>query len=243
MTFPQRAQIFELFLPTSAQFPSTNPPYPSSMFSTKANQVISSLCALLGYYSDQWVDEPILGFLSIFSNDEKPTTQFDYNTFLAENIHEQFVNFGTEGMFRYSSILAYMFVYFQVDKFSFSMQKMDADGRPQLVTTWTSLLKHNSTEYSFKDFIDLFYQPVVSMLSGRLEPRINDEFQRVLHLSDNTKTGDWYLYQNHTEIKLFGCDLAPYKLPKYVPVIIFSLEYIRQIMNSDDIHFVSLKTK
>jgi hypothetical protein len=52
MTFPQRAQIFELFLPPSAQFPSTNPPYPSSMFSTKGNQVISSLCSLLGYYSD-----------------------------------------------------------------------------------------------------------------------------------------------------------------------------------------------
>ena len=58
------------------------------MFSTNGNQVISSLCALLGYYSDQWVDEPILGFLSIFSTDEKPTTQFDFSTFLAENIHE-----------------------------------------------------------------------------------------------------------------------------------------------------------
>ena len=170
MTFPQRAQIFELFLPTSALLPSTNPPYPSSMFSTKGNQIISSLCALLGYYSDQWVDEPILGFLSIFSNDEKPTTQFDYNTFLADNIHEQFMNFGTKGMFRYSSILAYMFVYFQAKKISFSMRKMDADGRPQPVTTWTSLLKHNSIEYDFKSFIDQFYHPVVSMLSGRPEP-------------------------------------------------------------------------
>jgi len=37
MTFPQRDEIFELFLPPSAQFPSTNPPYPSSMFSTKGN--------------------------------------------------------------------------------------------------------------------------------------------------------------------------------------------------------------
>jgi hypothetical protein len=64
-----------------------------------------------------------------------------------------------------------------------------------------------------------------------------------LHLSDNTKTGDWYLYQNHTEIKVYGCELAPYKLPKYLPVRIFALEYIRQIMNSDDIHFVSLKKK
>jgi hypothetical protein len=164
-----------LFLPTSSQFPSTNPPYRSSMFSVKGNQVISSLCTLLGYYSYQWVDEPILGFLSIFSTDEKPTTQFDFSTFLADNIHEQFMNFGTKGIFKYSSILAYMFVFFQADKFSFFMQKMDADGRPQAVATWTSLLKHNSTEYSFKAFIDLFYHPVVSMLSDRLEPRINDE--------------------------------------------------------------------
>ena len=104
-------------------------------------------------------------------------------------------------------------------------------------------MKHNSTEYSFKEFINIFYHPVVSMLSGRPEPRINDEVQRFMHLSDNTKTGDWYLYQNHTEIRVFECELAPYKLPKYVPVRIFVLEYIRQIMNSDDIHFVSLKKK
>jgi hypothetical protein len=64
-----------------------------------------------------------------------------------------------------------------------------------------------------------------------------------LHLSDNAKTRDWYLYKNHSEIRVYGCELAPYKLPKYVPVRIFSLEYIRQIMNSNDIHFVSLKKK
>jgi hypothetical protein len=90
LSFPQRAHIFEIFLPQAAQLPTTNPPYPSSLFSVKGNQVISLLCALLGYFSDQWVDEPIFGFLSIFSTDEKPTTQFDYNTFLVDNIHEQF---------------------------------------------------------------------------------------------------------------------------------------------------------
>jgi hypothetical protein len=189
------------------------------------------------------VDEPILGFLSIFSTEEKSTTQFDYNTFLAENIHEQFSQFATEGMFWYSSILAYMFIFFQVDRFSFSMQKMDKEGKPQAVTLWTSLLRRNSTEFTFKQFIELFYHPVVGMLSGRPEPRINEEIQRVLHLSDLAKTGDWFLYQNHTEIRVYGCELAPYKLPKYVPVRIFALEYIRQMINSDDIHFVSLKKK
>jgi hypothetical protein len=144
---------------------------------------------LLGYYSDQWVDEPILSFLSIFSTDENPTTQFDFSTFLADNIHEQFMNFGMEGMFRYSSILAYLFIFFQVDKFGFSMQKMDGDGRLQAVTTWTSFLNHNSTDFSFKEFIDQFYHPVVSMLGGRPEPQINDEVQRILHLSDKQRSG------------------------------------------------------
>jgi hypothetical protein len=123
------------------------------------------------------------------------------------------------------------------------MQKMDGDGRPQEVIAWTSLLIHNSTEFSFKKFIDQFYHPVVSMLNRIHEPRINDEVQRILHLSDHTKTSDWYLYQNHTEIRVYGCELAPYKLPKYLPVRIFSLEYIRKMINSDDIHFVSLKKK
>jgi hypothetical protein len=84
---------------------------------------------------------------------------------------------------------------------------------------------------------------VVSILSGRPEPRINDEVQRILHLSNHTKTGDWYLYQDHTEIRVYGCELAPYKLPKYLLVRMFSLEYIRQMINSDGIHFVSLKKK
>jgi hypothetical protein len=81
------------------------------------------------------------------------------------------------------------------------------------------------------------------MLSGRPEPRINDKVQWILHLLDHTKTGDCYLYQDHTEIRVYGCELALYKLPKYLPIRIFSLEYIRQMISSDDIHFVSLKKK
>jgi hypothetical protein len=39
------------------------------------------------------------------------------------------------------------------------------------------------------------------------------------------------------------CELPPYKLPKYLHVRIFALEYIRQMTNSDDIHFVAFKKK
>jgi hypothetical protein len=68
--FPQTTQIFELFLPKSAPLPKANPPYQSSIFSVKGNQIIASLYNLLGYYSDEWVDESILGYLFILSTEE-----------------------------------------------------------------------------------------------------------------------------------------------------------------------------
>jgi hypothetical protein len=71
LSFSQRAQIFEIFLPKDAQFPKTNPPYPSSIFSVRENQIISIICSLLGYFSDEWVDEPILGFFVHFSHRRK----------------------------------------------------------------------------------------------------------------------------------------------------------------------------
>jgi hypothetical protein len=82
------------------------------------------MCCFPDYFLDEWVDEPILGFLSIFSIEEKVATHFDYNSFLGENLHDQLANFPTKGMFQYSLILGYMFMFYQADKFSFHMQKM-----------------------------------------------------------------------------------------------------------------------
>jgi hypothetical protein len=172
--------------------------------------VFSVIFRTNGWMNPSWVSYPF----SLI--EEKVAIHFNYNTFLAENIHDQLFKFTTEGMFRYSSILAYMFTFFQADRLVFPMQKMDQDDKPQAVTSWTSLLRRNSTEFNFKQFIEQFYHPVVSMLSGRPEPRVNEEVQRILHLSDLAKTGDWYLYQNHTEIRVYGCELAPYKLPTYL---------------------------
>ena len=62
-------------------------------------------------------------------------------------------------------------------------------------------------------------------------------------MSDQTKAGDWYLYQNYTELRIYGYELAPYKLPKFLPMRIFSLEYIMKMLNADEVHFVSPKNK
>ena len=62
-------------------------------------------------------------------------------------------------------------------------------------------------------------------------------------MSEHNRTGDWYLYQNHTEIRVYGSSLVPYKLPKYLPMRLFPLLYIRQIINSDVVNFLAAKKK
>jgi len=51
------------------------------------------------------------------------------------------------------------------------------------------------------------------------------------------------LYQNHIEIRIYGCELPPYKFPRYLPMRLFSLDYYRQTINSDEVHFVKAKKK
>ena len=51
------------------------------------------------------------------------------------------------------------------------------------------------------------------------------------------------MYEKHTEIRFFGSNLLPYKLPKFVPMRVFSLGYIRQILNFDSINFLAANKK
>ena len=86
--------------------------------------------SFLGYHSNHWVDEPILGFLSIFSTEEKPSMIFNFSQFLVDNIHEQFLKLQTEGMFKYASILVYMFLFYQAYNLPFAVQNMNEQGKP-----------------------------------------------------------------------------------------------------------------
>ena len=62
-------------------------------------------------------------------------------------------------------------------------------------------------------------------------------------MAKNSKVGDWCLYQNHTEIRIYVCQLSPYKLPKYLPMRIFALEYFRKIINFDEVCFLYARKK
>jgi len=91
---------------------------------------------------------------------------------------------------------------------------------------------------TYNQFVEDFVHPTMNILHGVVHSRISEETKWILHLSDQAKAKYWYLYQNYIEIRVYGCEFPPYKLTKYLQMRIFALEYIRQMLKSDAIHFV-----
>ena len=102
-------------MPLHVEISQINPPYSTSKFPEGSRHVISMLSFILGYFIVENTDESILGFLSTFAPGQPPSVIFNYAEYIADNIHDQLVKFPTEGVFRYSSFLFHMFLYFQVD--------------------------------------------------------------------------------------------------------------------------------
>ena len=52
---------------------------------------------------------------------------------------------------------------------------------------------------------------------------------------------DWFSHEGHTEIRLFGADIEPFRFPIFVPMRLFALDFIRQGLNVDQVHLVPVK--
>lgn len=196
------------------------------------------------FNSSEYVNDITLVFLSIFTPGQPPAVRYDYASYIANKIHDQFLNLENEGVFKYTTFIYHLMLYYQSDNFSFLINKLDTKGNPKFVIFWSPIF-HNTIEspYTYSEFIDLFVHPATTLLKGVSPPRINGDMKKILHLSKQYSIGDCYLYKNHTEIRIYGCELFPFKLPNYVPMRLFALEYFRQIIKADLIHFCGAKKK
>ena len=220
------------------------PPIGNVYFNELGRLLVDLISYVLGYRSAEDADETILAMMSIFSPGMPPVVHYDYAAYIADKIHEQLMNLERERVFRYTSYIYHLFLFYQPDGFPIPLKKLDAQGKPRSVVFWSSIFHHVSySPYTYCEFIDLFIHPAMTLLFGVPPPRLTDEMQRILHLSKTYNIGDWYFYQHHTVIRIYGCELAPYRLPRYVPMRLFSLEYFRQFGNADMIHFHSKNKK
>jgi len=219
------AQIIQTFIIEEKYTPKEPPPYVYTIFSPFDQDIVAIISSVLGYTTNEYIDEIILAFMSIYTPGKPPTIIYDYAKFIADRMHDQFLRMSNERVFKYSSFLYHLFLYFQSDKFPFTLQMLHTKGQPISVIFWTLLIHKYHSPYSYTD---LFVHPIMTMLIGSPPPRINLYIKRILQLSKQSKVGDCYLYQNHIEIRIYGYELAPYKLPKYLPMRLFALEYYRQ---------------
>ena len=206
--------------------------------------LIDMISYILGFKTSEIVDETVFALMSMFTPRQPPAVKYDYATFIANKIHEQLLNLERERVFKYTSYIYHLLLYYQYESFPVVLKKLDATGERRSVIFWSLVFHHVSySPYTYCEFIDLFVYPANCLLSTDPPPRLTDEIQKILQLSKSYSIGDWYFYQNHTVIKIYGCELAPYRLPKYVPMRLFSLEYFQQFGNADMIHFYSRSKK
>jgi len=198
---------------------------------------------IFGFGSNQYVDDITMVLLSIFTLGQLIVMKYGYATFIADKIHAQFKNLEREGVFKYTSFIYHLLFYYHLDSFPFPIRKLDSKGNQRSVIFWSSVLHNYDSPYTYSEFIDLFVHLASTLLIGAPPPRISGDMRKILQLSKQYRIGDWYLYQNHTEIRIYGCELCPFKLPRYVPMRIFSLEYFRQLIYLDLTHFCNVKRK
>lgn len=139
---------------------------------------------ILGFNTIEYVDEITLVLLSIFTPGEPLAVKYDYATFIANKIHDQFLNLDRKGVFKYTFFIYHLLLYYHSDNFSFSIRRLDSKGNRRSMIFWTSIF-HNTFEcpYTYDEFIELFVHKASTMLIGASPPRISGDMKKIPQLS------------------------------------------------------------
>ena len=171
--------------------PKGPPPYLKDFFTDIGRLIIDMISQIMAFTSSEYVDDITLVLLSIFTPWQPPAIRYDHATFIANKIHDQFINLDREGVFKYTSFIYHLLLYYHPDNFPFPTRKLDSKGNRRSVIFWSSIL-HNTCEspYTYSEFIDLFVHPASTLLIGAPTPRLSGDITKILQLSKNYRIGD-----------------------------------------------------
>ena len=68
---------------------------------------------------------------------------------------------------------------------------------------------------------------VYTLLFDDPPPRMFPKCMNLLQLNPEAPDGDWFCYEDHTEIYVYVAKLPPYHLPLFLNPRLLSLEYIQ----------------
>lgn len=180
LTTAKLVEMLQTFIREENHIPKSPPPYVDTIFSPFGQDIVVMISYVLGYTTSEYIDEIILAFMSIFSPRQPLAVMYDYAKFIADNMPNHFLRMSIEIVFKYSSFLYHLFLYYQADKFPFTLQKLDTKGHHRSVIFWNPLIHKYDSPYPYTDFIDLFVHPLVTMLLGSPPLRIISDIRRIL---------------------------------------------------------------
>ena len=112
----QIIRINQLFVEPSSEAVRT-PPIGRVYFNDLGKMLVDLISYVLGYRSCEDADETILAIMSIFSPGMPPAVHYDYAAYITNKIHEQLMNLEREKVFRYTSYIYHLFLFYQPDSF------------------------------------------------------------------------------------------------------------------------------
>lgn len=156
LTSIRLAQLFQIFIREEQYIPKDPPPYLWTIFCSLGRDIIDMISHILGCTTSEFVDKIIISIMSIYSLGQPPAIVFNYAKIIGDRMHHQFMRFEIERVFKYSSVLYHLFLYYQANRFPISLQKLDTRWNPISVIFWTSLIHQFDSQYSYTDFVDPF---------------------------------------------------------------------------------------
>jgi len=136
---------------------------------------------VLGFRTSEYVDETILAVMCIFILGHPPTIKYDFATFINNKIHEQFMSLNREGVFKYTTYIYHLFLYYQTYSFQFPVKKLDAKGERRSIIFWTPVFHEvYKYPYTYCEFIYLFIYLVSCLLMASSPTRLTAEMQKIL---------------------------------------------------------------
>jgi len=114
-------QIIQTYIVEEKYTPKDPPPYVYTIFSPFGKDILAMISSVLGYTTSEYIDEIILAFIPIYTPRQPPIVIYDYAKFIADRMHDHFLRMSNERVFKYSSVLYHLFLYYKDDKFPFTL--------------------------------------------------------------------------------------------------------------------------
>jgi len=130
------AELIQTFIIEEKYTPKDPPPYVAAIFSPLGRNIVSMISCVLGYSTSEYIDEIILAFMSIYILGQPPATIYDFAKFIADRMHEQFLRMSIKRIFKYSSVLYHLFLYFQAGKFPTYLAKIGHQWPTKISHLW-----------------------------------------------------------------------------------------------------------